>query len=396
MIVFNLRAIASASRNFIRRHKWRFRPLKRVVVPARLAKRGLLRLFSTRPRIENSTLAYTAAHPEISVREIYPAETIEVSPTPFTQNAITSEIRSQPAFVFEIPNVNFWAHYGGAVVTADNALLADLSPEVWGVSNHPILSRWRLPDAQLLPGRIGVAVTPEAGTNYYHWILDALPRLLLLKHATGHFANYDSILLSGTGAPYEGESLAVLEVPDNKIRYVDSRHRFEIASAVIPSMDHDAEIIAPWKIRALRHFVREGSAKRRLYISRARAAVRRVINENEVAPLLRAHGFEILALEDFSWREQTLLFAQATVVIAPHGAALANAVFCAPGTRITEISTRAGYRDWYLQLAAAAELRYNCIEAAPAVHRSLNSHHAAENDDMLVSRESIERFLARL
>ncbi len=356
----------------------------------------MLRLFRTPPRTEDSTLEYAAVHPEISVREIYPEETVLLSAPPFAPAAAGREKRSRPAVVFEIPNVNFWAHYGGAVVTADDALLGDLSPEVWGLRHHPIFSRWRLPDAQLLAGRIGIAVTPEAVGNYYHWMLDALPRLLLLKHATENFQNYDAILLSGARARYETESLAALEVPADKIRYVDSRHRFTIGSAVIPSMDHDASILAPWKIRSLRQLVPDGDATRRIYISRRNAAVRRVVNEDELVALLRKHGFEILELENLSWREQTHLFAQAEVIIAPHGAALANAAFCAANCRIAEISTRAGYRDWYFQLAATARLRYHCIEATAAVKSSGASQRAHENEDMLVSRETVERFLAGL
>jgi hypothetical protein len=378
VIVFNLRATSRTLQNFFRRHKWRLRPLKRAVLPARTLSRTLLRMIRAQLRIEQSTLSYAANHPEISVREIFPAEPVRMSPRPFQQNATGIEQTSQPARVFEIPNVNFWAYYGGTAVTADNILLADLSPEVWGAEHHPIFSRWHLPEPEFLNGRTGIAVTPEAAGNYYHWLLDALPRLLLLKHATGNFANYDALLLNGVHARYETESLAALRVPVQKTRYVDAQHRFAVASAVIPSMDHNVGIIAPWKIRALRELVPERKPSRRIYISRSRAAVRRVINEIELVSRLQAHEFEILELEDSSWPEQAILFAEAAVVVAPHGAALA-------------ISTRLGYREWFWQLAGAAQLQYNCIEAAPAA----SAHHAHENGDMVVNVERIQTFLTQ-
>ncbi len=395
MIVFNLRALSLQLRNFVRRHKWRLRPLKHAVLPVRSAKAAMKRLWSTPLRIELSTLAYAAVHPEISVREIHPAQTVLIPPAPFSSHTAVHEEKSSPAFVFEIPNINFWAHYGGAVVTADNALLADFSPEVWGATRHPIFSRWRLPASQVLNGRIGIAVTPEATGNYYHWMLDALPRLLLLRHATGNFANYDAILLSGSRAPYETESLAAVKIPESKVRYVDSRDRFQIASALMPSMDHNAKTIAPWKIAALRELVPDTlpAERRRFYVSRKRAPVRRVANEDEIAPLLRANGFEIIEPEDHSWLQQASIFAEAQIIIAPHGAALANAVFCPRGAHICEISTRAGYRDWYLHLAAAAGLNYRCLEAT-SVSISSSSRHAHENDDMMVSRASIDQFFS--
>ncbi|MGI9113660.1 MAG: glycosyltransferase family 61 protein [Chthoniobacterales bacterium] len=355
------------------------------------------RLWSTPLRIEPSTLAYAAAHPEVSVREIHAAESVVIPPAPFSFDAIAHEETSAPAFVFEIPNIDFWAHYGGAVVTSDNALLADLSPEVWGPNHHPIFSRWRLPPSQLLTGRIGIAVTPEATGNYYHWLLDALPRLLLLRNATGNFANYDALLLNGSRAPYETESLEALKIPREQIRFVDSSDRFHIASALFPSMDQTAKTIAPWKITALRQLVGNEPPPNdhRIYISRKRAPVRRIANEDEIAPLLRGSGFSIVQLEDKPWIEQACIFANAEIIITPHGAALANAVFCSAGAHICELSTRAGYRDWYLHLAAAAGLHYHCLEATP-VTMSSSPHHAHENDDMTLSPESLQHFLSSL
>jgi len=397
VIVFNPRAISTAVRNFVRHHKWRFRPLKRLVLPARSMKRAALESIGafrgrTPPRLELSTLDYASKHTEISVREIHSAEVVRLSSHPFRQGTSLGELKAAPAFVFEIPNVNFWGHYGGAVVTADNALLADLSPEVWGPATHPIFSRGHLPESQLLNGRIAIGVTPEAGGNYYHWLLDLLPRVLLLKHATQNFSNYDTLLLNGSRANYELETLTALEVSPEKIRFVDSRDRFQIASAVFPSLD--TNIVAPWKVRGLRELVSSDKPNqhRRLYLSRARAAVRRIANEEEISEALRQHDFEILEAETLSFREQADLFANASVIVAPHGAALANTVFCQPGTRVVEISTRAGYRDWYWQLAAVAVLTYEVLEAQPTRYFSGPN----ENADMIVSREGLARLLESL
>jgi len=402
VIVFNTRAISMELRNFVRRHKWRLRPLKQLVLPLRSLKRATLQhagKFFGRvpPRIEPSTLEYASAHTEISVREIYPTEVVRLPPRPFRQDAPAVQQKSAAALVFEIPNVNFWGHYGGTVVTADNALLADLSPDVWGAANHSIFSRWRLPGSQPLNGRIAIAVTPEAAGNYYHWLIDLVPRVLLLKHATQNFSNYDAVLLNGSRADYEGETLTALEVPPEKIRYVDSRDRFQIASAVIPSIDHSSTTIAPWKILSLRQFAsrNESGQRRRLYLSRRRAAVRRIVNEEEILELLRQHDFEILELENFHWREQIQTFAKASMIVAPHGAALANIAFCRPGTHVAEISTRTGYSDWYWQLAAVAGLQHHFIEAHPRRSARASSFRAMENEDMLVDLASVKDWLGR-
>jgi capsular polysaccharide biosynthesis protein len=103
----------------------------------------------------------------------------------------------------------------------------------------------------------------------------------------------------------------------------------------------------------------------------------------------------LVELESKSWAEQVTMFAEAEVVLAPHGAALANIAFCNPGALIAEINSRAGYRDFYLQLAAAARLRYRWVSARPRVTADSSSLRAAENEDMVVDIKSLEELLAR-
>ena len=386
-------------RNFIRRHKWRLRPLKRFVLPLRTLKRGAVKLTRTPPHIARSTIDY-AGPSRIAAREIFAAERVEAWPHPFEAMDERSA-DSPPAYLFELREIDFWGRYGGSVVTADNQLLADLSPEVWGVENHPVFSQLRLPKTEQLSGRTAIAVTPEAPGNYYHWLVDLLPRLSLIKISTGSFDSFAQILVNGSRARYEGASISALGVPLDKVRYIDARNRFQIEHAIIPSMDHFSQTIAPWKIqslRALRDSIppRSITASKRIYVSRCGAAVRRVLNEKDFEEVLRDAGFEMVEVEKFSWPEQVALFSNAEIILAPHGAALANTVFCQPGTVVAEIGTRAGYKEFYLRLAASAQLRYRFIEATPAVSAAVSSQRAVENEDMMVDPTRIREIVNEL
>ena len=383
-------------RNFIRRHKWRLRPLKRFVLPIRNAKRNVVRLFRKVPAIERSARNYRG--PSFGqVTEIFPAVQIKPFPNPLRPNESKIDLIAEPALLYHLRNIDFWARYGGSVVTSDNKLLGDLSPEVWGVENGPRFSQLRLPKARILSGKTAIAVTPEAPGNYYHWLIDLLPRVALLQFAR---CECGRLLINGSRADYENASLTALKVPREKILRVDARDRFEIKDAVIPSMDHSTRAIAPWKIemlRSLRGAIRSNQPlSRRIYISRRRAAVRRVINEFEFEPILHAANFTIIELETKPWDEQVALFDAAEVVLAPHGAALANIAFCVPGTLIAEIGTPAGYKDFYLQLATAAGLNYRFIEAQPRLTRGRDPFRAVENEDMLVNLATIQEFLDNL
>ena len=382
-------------RNFVRRQKWRLRPLKRVVLPLRNLKRAVVALIRPPLAIARSTPNYSGPS-LVAPRQIY-------APAPIKSAASGSGSAiglSDPAWVFELKEVDFWGRYGGSIVTADHFLLADLSPEVWGVDNHPIFSRLRLPKPQALSGRTAIAVTPEAAGNYYHWLIDLLPRVSLLK-PFGRPFDFDRLLINGSRASYETESLDALGIPADKITYVDASHRFHLAYAAVASMDHSAKVIAPWKIEALRN-VRDtmpghGTIPgRRLYVSRKRAAVRRIVNEADVETLLRDNGFTTVHLESCSWSEQVAMFGAAEVVLAPHGAALVNIAFCQPGTVVAEISTPAGYRDFFLQLAASAGLTYRYLEARPKVPGAASSFRAMENEDMTVELQSLKDLLATI
>jgi hypothetical protein len=362
--------------------------------------RSVVALNREPPIIQRSTRDY-AGSSLCSAAEIHPAMPVARPAHPFASyDSVAGPDVSEPAWLFHFTDIDFWARYGGSIVTNDNRLLGDLSPEVWGVENHPIFSRLRLPVVRKLDGRTAIAVTPEAPGNYYHWLIDLLPRVALLKSAENRFGSFDRFLVNGSRAHYEEASLHALGLAQEKILYVGAGDRFLIKDAMIPSMDHFAKVIAPWKIDMLRVLGdwqhRAKTSACRLYISRQRAAVRRVINESEVEKLLLGANFTIVELESKSWDEQVAMFSNAEVVLAPHGAALANIAFCQPGALVAEISTKGGYKDFYLQLAASAQLRYRFIEAQPRIQADEFSFRPPENEDMIVDIASLREFIESL
>jgi capsular polysaccharide biosynthesis protein len=66
---------------------------------------------------------------------------------------------------------------------------------------------------------------------------------------------------------------------------------------------------------------------------------------------------ELLTLESRSLAEQMSLFAGADAVVAQHGAALANLVWCRPGTAVVEIEHVRPRPAYFGDLARAMDLR---------------------------------------
>lgn len=73
-------------------------------------------------------------------------------------------------------------------------------------------------------------------------------------------------------------------------------------------------------------------------------------------------GFDTLCLEVMSFEEQVAAFCGATIVVAPHGAGLANSIFSKAGCCIIELNRRIAGEDtlrpWFYQIASARDMPY--------------------------------------
>lgn len=77
---------------------------------------------------------------------------------------------------------------------------------------------------------------------------------------------------------------------------------------------------------------------RKIYISRADANFRRIVNEDLLyAQLREQYGFEKVVLGDLSFKAQKQLFHESNFVISPHGAGMANIIFAQAGTKVLEL-----------------------------------------------------------
>jgi capsular polysaccharide biosynthesis protein len=101
---------------------------------------------------------------------------------------------------------------------------------------------------------------------------------------------------------------------------------------------------------------------KRIYVSRADAATRRVANEAEVERLLQGYGFETVRLVDWSFTDQIELFSSAAAVVGPHGGGLTNLMFCRPGTKVLELFPAFNKSDVYWVLAEAMQLQYSYLK----------------------------------
>jgi len=281
-------------------------------------------------------------------RQIYPAETLRFTlPTPLGGSEVHPKFVSNqvqempPMYVCELEDARYWGHYGGSVITGDDRLLSDLSPDVLGPERHKILTKFKLPACTRLNGTVAALGTAEAATNYWHWTFDLLPRLHLLEMAGFTPKKVDYYLINHTGLPFQLETLAACGIRPEQVIQTDGGCHVEAKRLVVTSLKPTQLHVTSWACEFVRNLGPSvGPARqrnRRLYISRRGASFRRVQNEEDICRMLQGLGFEIVHCEGLGMNAQRRLFSEAETVIGPHGAGLSNLVFCAPGTTVIEI-----------------------------------------------------------
>lgn len=129
-----------------------------------------------------------------------------------------------------------------------------------------------------------------------------------------------------------------------------------------PSTENSSGVSLNWSIPRLRKvFLKDQKyvQTRRLYVSRKCTDKRYFDNEEKVAAFLKGYGFERVYMEEYSVKEQAILFAEAEVIVGQHGAALTNFIFCAPNTKVLELMHPNFFTPCFWEIAVYNQLDYS-------------------------------------
>jgi hypothetical protein len=247
-----------------------------------------------------------------------------------------------------------------------------ISNEAGYMFNHPVarqdilsrdghdffIDRAVLENAPLLAGCYAIFFNGNL-SNYYHWIIDSLLPLFIMRPH----------LPPGTKLPIPPR-IAELRARPGSVDHMAALRAWgfgdmemvEIATPVcrleeVVWLDHlsSINIIAETLVAARAHVWslhggppadnRTGN----IYIRRRGS--RGVRNSEQVESTLTDLGFETVDMELLSPADQIEMFRNAMYVVGGHGAALANIMYCAPGTRVLELSPDGEYRSLYAELS---------------------------------------------
>jgi hypothetical protein len=181
---------------------------------------------------------------------------------------------------------------------------------------------WALEAMKIPPKKIELATsfTGVWSDNYFHWVLDYLPRLKAIDEYKKQTGEEPTILLHRP-LDYMVETLDQLGY---KYEVVEGYH-YRVNRLLVISNPRKEGLIYPWAIKYLQSKLGESvHAPRKIYISRKNATKRRVLNEDDYIPGLLNKGYTIATPEKMGIKGQADYFRDAEMVIGPHGAGLAN------------------------------------------------------------------------
>lgn len=200
-------------------------------------------------------------------------------------------------------------------------------------------------------------IAPFGGAvyNYYHFLIETLPRILHILSVEPRARVTLTEPLTAHIPMILGElAIDYVVVPQEAFRHDDvllcDPAPFAWPHPASVRLLHDLEIEAPT----------DRQYPKRIHISRT-GSVRELADEHLLDGYLHEHGYVSIRLETLPWSEQVAHFRHAESVIAAHGAGLANIVFMQPGSNVIELTAGTWWFPCFRNIAALAEVRHDLV-----------------------------------
>ena len=239
--------------------------------------------------------------------------------------------------IFVCDVVPAYIHIGlGTICTQDFRAIVDS-----GMQYRVTIARWRLGYfdrlkllwAEHLP-ITAVYIFSLSAENFWHFLYDCIPRIYSAILAR---SNQKLTVLVPDSLPDSFRELLDCVLPNNfQTIYIPKGSWVKVDRLVMPSYVSRCEngFLPSQYYEYIRSCVFKKydltpleNPTERIYISRANAKHRRILNEDQIIQYLANYGFKPVVLEKMSFRQQVELFTKAEIIVAPHGAGLATTLF---------------------------------------------------------------------
>ena len=220
-------------------------------------------------------------------------------------------------------------------------------------------------------------------SNYYHLLMDYLPRLIFLKllprlqdipvvfDKTLSESNQNIISIALNQIGLAGTQI-LMPVPRNEV--------FRMHNSFVPSLIWPQTAVSIWEQYLKPTVQRQGPD--RIFVIRKNVRRRELINQEEVAHNLQSLGFVSVDPANLTFKEQVQIFSNARIVIGVHGAGLTNLLFSPPGGHLIDLQT-GPLQPFFRGLAQAKRFGYTALKGAS------NSDCPSHHDDFVIDVEEL-------
>ena len=266
---------------------------------------------------------------------------------------INPQFTSLPTFVAEFYDCR--VHSCPLLVTMHNKLITSY---IWGLTHkskfkpqktHNLWNEWGDNIDVDLPTvskhfhekyyYVWLPIDEDSVSNPWHIWIDVISKFRLIeKRWSTDFTKYCYVLANES--KYLERCIKEL-FPEVKVLVMPKNETWQFKHLLVPSASNSNDgVITPHLAPWLRHFkgsleLKDLKPHRKIVVLRPGAKTRKIINSDEL--LLALKGWETVELESMTIKEQMKTFAEASHIVAAHGAGLTNLLWCNPGTKVVEI-----------------------------------------------------------
>ncbi len=233
-------------------------------------------------------------------------------------------------------------------------------------SNHP----WRTQkQAQHIDLASSLAYEPHH--NFYHWMIDALPRLEGLTVWEAQTGEQAALLVGEAINDRQIRSLEMLGFSQDRLVPLGPGGAY-IERLVVPSFRNGGFLPMPSALKWLREQMlanlpadaSPGAAAPYRYVTRRRASRRRILNEDAVLGIMEPLEFQVVEAENIPTLDEAIaLFRGAKVIAGPMGAGLVNMIFAESAVILDLAPAKKQMNHAYYGLANALGFPYAYLSA---------------------------------
>lgn len=283
----------------------------------------------------------------------------------FLKLCFASEYNNQPDYTigYFVPE-NFACHYknvalygdSGGVSVNNKLIVESFHSQKKMFQSNSYRKKYNKIDCELTELTTSIFHQYSMNNNIFHWYIECLPRLYLLKKLEIEKIN---LIIPYNFQDFQRESIkdfckdfcriTLIEIGKNEVYHI-TNYLFLSFINSIRSGFLSEEVLSKYN--------KLGEKNKRIFISRKNNNLRDIINEKEFLTEIRHFGFESYCLENLEPSEQKEIFSKAEIIIGVHGAGLTNIIFSNKPT-VIEIHPKSKINPPYFFLCKAKNIKYH-------------------------------------